>query len=99
MLDPPTAGDRNAHGGGGGGGGRKPSAEATGQREEDGGKGPGLASRGGDRFGEAAAATGAGLWCGVEGRETDGGAPAAVDVYAVLDFEATCEDRRIDGGR
>ena len=22
-----------------------------------------------------------------------------VDVYAVLDFEATCEDRSIDGGR
>lgn len=27
------------------------------------------------------------------------GATVDVDVYAILDFEATCEDERIDGGR
>ena len=33
------------------------------------------------------------------GVATEGAGPASVDVYAILDFEATCEDKGVDGGR
>lgn len=83
-------------GGGGGGGGRGGGGGVlSGEQEAScgslakGGSSPGKKGAGGREGRTDEAESGAfGKW------EAD-----EVDVYAVLDFEATCEDRSIDGGR
>ena len=87
-------------------GDKKPQVGKPGGGDRGGGKsvpGPEASCGGFSRGGSSPGAKGSD---GCKGRNGEaesgafgGGEADEVDVYAVLDFEATCEDRRIDGGR
>eukprot|EP00752_Nemacystus_decipiens_P012256 g10864.t1 len=108
MLDRPVTvagGGRTGCGGGGGGDrggeaetGEKPAAESETCLGVNTGGGKRPATGGGASSDDAGAAGGV-----VHGMEIGGASgragPACVDVYAILDFEATCDDKGIGGVR
>lgn len=107
MLDRPVAvagsgrsGSRVGGGAGskGGGGGEKSAAESESclQANTGGGERP---AHGRGCSTDGAGAPGGAIQAGGLGVATEGAGPASVDVYAILDFEATCEDKGVDGGR